>query len=245
MQIFKKPILLVSLIVIAASAYILGWTKIFVVEKITIESADKKIVSDVLAKVTQTPAVVSIGQPLARVDRREIATRLREMLWIENIKLDRNLFTGELQIKIVPRNPIGKLVAKDSTNVETVGFLDQDLEYFYLPRQAVIRAINAGEWSELPEISFQDDGSEVRQDVADLLRVLQENSLKVERVTAKDQLSISTKAVFNDRRLDITWGSVKELELKLEILQRLIELKANKYVKNVNLSNPVSPIVSR
>ncbi|MFM1796914.1 MAG: hypothetical protein RL733_695 [Actinomycetota bacterium] len=245
MQIFKKPILLLSLIVIAASAYILGWTKIFVVEKITIESADKKIVSDVLAKVTQTPAVVSIGQPLARVDRREIATRLREMLWIENIKLDRNLFTGELQIKIVPRNPIGKLVAKDSTNVETVGFLDQDLEYFYLPRQAVIRAINAGEWSELPEISFQDDGSEVRQDVADLLRVLQENSLKVERVTAKDQLSISTKAVFNDRRLDITWGSVKELELKLEILQRLIELKANKYVKNVNLSNPVSPIVSR
>lgn len=245
MQIFKKPILLLSLIVIAASAYILGWTKIFVVEKITIESADKKIVSDVLAKVTQTPAVVSIGQPLARVDRREIATRLREMLWIENIKLDRNLFTGELQIKIVPRNPIGKLVAKDSTNVETVGFLDQDLEYFYLPRQAVIRAINAGEWSELPEISFQDDGAEVRQDVADLLRVLQENSLKVERVTAKDQLSISTKAVFNDRRLDITWGSVKELELKLEILQRLIELKANKYVKNVNLSNPVSPIVSR
>ncbi|MEN9516591.1 MAG: hypothetical protein RLZZ159_457 [Actinomycetota bacterium] len=245
MQIFKKPILLLSLIVIAASAYILGWTKIFVVEKITIESADKKIVSDVLAKVTQTPAVVSIGQPLARVDRREIATRLREMLWIENIKLDRNLFTGELQIKIVPRNPIGKLVAKDSTNVETVGFLDQDLEYFYLPRQAVIRAVNAGEWSELPEISFQDDGSEVRQDVADLLRVLQENALKVERVTAKDQLSISTKAVFNDRRLDITWGSVKELELKLEILQRLIELKANKYVKNVNLSNPVSPIVSR
>jgi cell division septal protein FtsQ len=245
MQIFKKPILLLSLIVIAASAYILGWTKIFVVEKITIESADKKIVSDVLAKVTQTPAVVSIGQPLARVDRREIATRLREMLWIENIKLDRNLFTGELQIKIVPRNPIGKLVAKDSTNVETVGFLDQDLEYFYLPRQAVIRAINAGEWSELPEISFQDDDSEVRQDVADLLRVLQENALKVERVTAKDQLSISTKAVFNDRRLDITWGSVKELELKLEILQRLIELKANKYVKNVNLSNPVSPIVSR
>lgn len=245
MQIFKKPILLLSLIVIAASAYILGWTKIFVVEKITIESADKKIVSDVLAKVAQTPAVVSIGQPLARVDRREIATRLREMLWIENIKLDRNLFTGELQIKIVPRNPIGKLVAKDSTNVETVGFLDQDLEYFYLPRQAVIRAINAGEWSELPEISFQDDGAEVRQDVADLLRVLQENSLKVERVTAKDQLSISTKAVFNDRRLDITWGSVKELELKLEILQRLIELKANKYVKNVNLSNPVSPIVSR
>jgi hypothetical protein len=109
----------------------------------------------------------------------------------------------------------------------------------------VIRAINAGEWSELPEISFQDDGAEVRQDVADLLRVLQENSLKVERVTAKDQLSISTKAVFNDRRLDITWGSVKELELKLEILQRLIELKANKYIKNVNLSNPVSPIVSR
>ena len=97
----------------------------------------------------------------------------------------------------------------------------------------------------MPEISFQNDSQAVRQDVANLLKELAAMSLKVERVTAKDQLAISTTAVFNDRRLDIAWGSVKDIDLKVEILQRLMELKANKNVNNVNLSNPVSPIVSR
>lgn len=244
MRIARRPLFLLSILIIAASAYVLGWTKLFVVEKVIIDSADKKVVRDVMAKIDRSPAVVKIGQPLARVDRKQIATRLREMLWVENVKLNRNLLSGELHIEILPRNPIGKLVAKDSTNVETVGFMDQDLEYFYLPREAVLRAINSGEWNDVPEILFQNDSQAVRQDVANLLKELAD-SLKVERVTAKDQLAISTTAVFNDRRLDIAWGSVKDIDLKVEILQRLMELKANKNVNNVNLSNPVSPIVSR
>ncbi len=245
MRIARRPLFLLSILIIAASAYVLGWTKLFAVEKVIIDSADKKVVRDVMAKIYRAPAVVKIGQPLARVDRKQIATRLREMLWVENVKLNRNLLSGELHIEILPRNPIGKLVAKDSTNVETVGFMDQDLEYFYLPREAVLRAINSGEWNDVPEISFQNDSQAVREDVANLLKELAAKSLKVERVTAKDQLAISTTAVFNDRRLDIAWGSVKDIDLKVEILQRLMELKANKNVNNVNLSNPVSPIVSR
>lgn len=245
MRIARRPLFLLSILIIAASAYVLGWTKLFAVEKVIIDSADKKVVRDVMAKIDRAPAVVKIGQPLARVDRKQIATRLREMLWVENVKLNRNLLSGELHIEILPRNPIGKLVAKDSTNVETVGFMDQDLEYFYLPREAVLRAINSGEWNDVPEISFQNDSQAVRQDVATLLKELAAKSLKVERVMAKDQLAISTTAVFNDRRLDIAWGSVKDIDLKVEILQRLMELKANKNVNNVNLSNPVSPIVSR
>lgn len=244
-KIIKAPVLVLSIVILALATYILGWSQIFTVEKIIIDSKDKKIVNDVMDKITKQPAVVEIGQPLARVDRREIATRLREMLWVENIKLERRLLSGELHISIIARDPIGRLIPRDSTNVNSIGFIDQDLENFYLPTEAVARALAAGEWSEMPEISIQNDSRELRSDIAQLIKTLQGKSLKVERVNAKDQISISTKLVNQGRRLDISWGSVKDLELKIEIMNRLLELKANKSVKNLNLSNPTSPIVSR
>ncbi len=245
LRFFKAPALVLSVLILALATYVLGWSQIFTVEKIIVDSKDKKIVKDVITKITEPPAVVKIGQPLARVDRREIATRLREMLWVENIKLDRSLLSGELHIEIVARNPIGRLIPKDSTNVESIGFMDRDLESFYLPAEAVARALASGEWSEMPEISIQQDSKELRSDISKLIETLQGNSVKVERVIAKDQLAISTKLVTEGRRLDISWGSVKDLELKIEIMNRLLELKANKSVKNINLSNPISPIVSR
>ncbi|MEY3254721.1 MAG: hypothetical protein RJA01_727 [Actinomycetota bacterium] len=245
LRFFKAPALVLSVLILALATYVLGWSQIFTVEKIIVDSKDKKIVKDVMTKITEPPAVVKIGQPLARVDRREIATRLREMLWVENIKLDRRLLSGELHIEIVARNPIGRLIPKDSTNVESIGFMDRDLESFYLPAEAVARALASGEWSEMPEISIQQDSKELRSDISKLIETLQGNSVKVERVIAKDQLAISTKLVTEGRRLDISWGSVKDLELKIEIMNRLLELKANKSVKNINLSNPISPIVSK
>ena len=245
LRFFKAPALVLSVLILALATYVLGWSQIFTVEKIIVDSKDKKIVKDVMTKIIEPPAVVKIGQPLARVDRREIATRLREMLWVENIKLDRRLLSGELHIEIVARNPIGRLIPKDSTNVESIGFMDRDLESFYLPAEAVARALASGEWSEMPEISIQQDSKELRSDISKLIETLQGNSVKVERVIAKDQLAISTKLVTEGRRLDISWGSVKDLELKIEIMNRLLELKANKSVKNINLSNPISPIVSK
>lgn len=234
-----------SVLILVASAYVLGWTKIFVVEKIIIDSQDKKIVADVMSKIKQTPAVVVVGEPLARVDRREIASRLRELVWVENVQLDRRMLSGELHLKVLPRNPIGKLVTQDSTNVESVGFMDRDLEYFYLPREAVNRAVASGEtgWATMPELSLIADSPEVRADVRTLIETLQREKLEIQRVTAKGQEIISSTVIKDGRKLDISWGSVKELELKLEVMNRLLELKANKRVTIINLANPIAPIV--
>lgn len=242
---FKKPLLIVSVLILGGSAYVLGWTKIFVVEKIIIDSQDKKIVADVMSKIKQTPAVVVVGEPLARVDRREIASRLRELVWVENVQLDRRMLSGELHLKVLPRNPIGKLVTQDSTNVESVGFMDRDLEYFYLPREAVNRAVASGEtgWATMPELSLIADSPEVRADVRTLIETLQREKLEIQRVTAKGQEIISSTVIKDGRKLDISWGSVKELELKLEVMNRLLELKANKRVTIINLANPIAPIV--
>jgi cell division septal protein FtsQ len=241
----KRPIAFLITSLLIGSAYIFGWSNLFTVEKIVVNSSDKKIVKDVMSKITNAPAVVEVGQPLARVDRRAIANRLRELLWIENVKLERNMLSGELRLTVIPRNPIGRLIPKDSTNVESIGFMDQDLDYFYLPREIVERAMSSGQWRDLPELSIQGSNPQLKADVATILRVLQEKSLLVEGLIAKDQSSISTTLVKEGRRLDISWGSVKDLTLKIEVLERLLELKANKSVKNINLSNPISPIVSK
>lgn len=247
-RLLKRPLLIASILVLIAAAYVLGWTKIFVVEKVIIDSSDKKIVADVMTKINQAPAVVTVGEPLARVDRREIASRLRELVWVENVQLDRRMLSGELRLKILPRNPIGRLVAQDSSNIDSVGFMDRDLEFFYLPREAVARAVASGEtgWATMPELSLMADGDEVRGDVRFIIESLQKEKSGIEeihRVTAKDQESISTTLTREGRKLDISWGSVKELELKVEVMNRLLELKANKRVNFIDLSNPIAPIV--
>jgi cell division septal protein FtsQ len=201
-----------------------------------------------MTKINQAPAVVTVGEPLARVDRREIASRLRELVWVENVQLDRRMLSGELRLKILPRNPIGRLVAQDSSNIDSVGFMDRDLEFFYLPREAVARAVASGEtgWATMPELSLMADGDEVRGDVRFIIESLQKEKSGIEeihRVTAKDQESISTTVTREGRKLDISWGSVKELELKVEVMNRLLELKANKRVNFIDLSNPIAPIV--
>jgi cell division septal protein FtsQ len=127
--------------------------------------------------------------------------------------------------------------------------MDRNLEIFYLPREAVARAVASGEtgWATMPELSLIADSDEVRGDVRSLIETLQaqkgEIEFAIQRVTAKDQESISAAVIRNGRKLDISWGSVKELDLKLEVLNRLLELKANKRVTFLDLSNPIAPIV--
>ena len=136
-----KLALLLSTAILVGLAYLLGWSKVFVVENIVIQTQSKDVSQEVKAKLAESPAVVRIGDPLARVDRRAIASRLRELLWVENIKLDRRMFAGEVRISVIPREPIARITTSTSATVDSVGFLGADLEIFYLPRSAVDKAL--------------------------------------------------------------------------------------------------------
>lgn len=248
-QFLPKPILFFSLLILVGAAYLLGWSKIFVVEKIVVASQDKDVVKEITMKIAQPPSVVKIGQPLARVDRREIASRLRELLWVDNVELDRKIFTGEVIIKVIPRSPIARLVSTNSNNVESVGFMSQDLDFFYLPRQAVQQAIATGEtnWGDIPELNFSGEiassTNAEREDIRELIRTLSTQGYGIRVITVKSPTEFSSSIMRDTRKLDIYWGSVKELPLKIEVMERLLDLKENKRVKSINLSNPVAPIV--
>jgi hypothetical protein len=219
------------------------------VEKIVVASQDKDVVKEITMKIAQPPSVVKIGQPLARVDRREIASRLRELLWVDNVELDRKIFTGEVLIKVIPRSPIARLVSTNSNNVESVGFMSKDLDFFYLPRQAVQQAIATGEtnWGDIPELNFSGEiassTNAEREDIRELIRTLSTQGYGIRGITVKSPTEFSSSIMRDTRKLDIYWGSVKELPLKIEVMERLLDLKENKRVKSINLSNPVAPIV--
>ena len=252
---FRLPrlALLLSIAIVVGLAYLLGWSKVFVVEKIVIQTQSKDISQEVKAKLAENPEVVRIGDPLARVDRRAIASRLRELLWVENIKLDRRMLSGEVRISVIPREPIGRITTSTSASVDSVGFLGADLEIFYLPRSAVDKAISSGEtnWGAIPEISFlgefQGGASKtndvIRQDIKNLLQSLIKSEFDVKEVVAQSPTELSTKVSKSGKTLDIFWGSVNELSLKIDVLDRLMALKENKRARYLNLSNPVSPIV--
>jgi hypothetical protein len=65
----------------------------------------------------------------------------------------------------------------------------------------------------------------------------------VKEVVAQSPSELSTKVAKSEKTLDIYWGSVNELSLKIEVLERLMALKENKRARYFNLSNPISPIV--
>jgi hypothetical protein len=62
-------------------------------------------------------------------------------------------------------------------------------------------------------------------------------------VTAANENYISSLQEQNGRTLKVTWGSVKDLDLKVTVLKALLELPENQMVKRVDLSAPHAPIV--
>ncbi len=138
----RTLILLVTLTLLIGSTYLFGWSNIFPVKKITYLESENKIVNQLKLEIAKSPSVISIGQPLARVDKRAITSRLRNLVWVESVKISRNFISGEVKIDVEPRDAIAIL---DQPSITQVGFLDKNLEIFYLASDQVSDAQAAGE----------------------------------------------------------------------------------------------------
>jgi hypothetical protein len=254
MRLHPRLILLISIIITAALAYLLGFSQVFVVKEIKIDIKDKKIAREVEAKLAQVPSVVKLGDQIARVDRREIANRLRQFAWVENIELDRNLINGKLLIKILSRTPIARLTSTSSPQGASIGFMGDDLDYFYLPRQAIDQAISSGDksWQQIPELtlpagSADEANKELKAGARELLELFSQDlaarGFEIKRVSARDNASFITSANYFGRRIEISWGSINDLGVKVEVLERLLAQDENKKVRRINLIDPLKPTV--
>ena len=242
----KRVLLVGAIALISGLAYLLGWSSIFPVKSIEVAESDKAIVQELRAKLNQSPTPIVVGDPIARVDKREITSRLRTLIWVEDVEVRRNFLSGEVSISVEPRSAIAQLDSRWSTNPNDLGFLGSNLEFFFVPRSEVAKAAKSGDadWLALPKLALGSSEPLLIKDVARLMEAITNAGAKVVSVSALDGQSIKATIIYKERELDISWGSVNELELKFEVLERLLELKANRNVKVIDLSSPLSPIVS-
>ena len=239
---------IIALVVIGAS-YLLGWSEILPVKKVTIDEKNQGIVKELNEKLAEGTNPIVIGKPIARVDRRAVALRLRELIWVDDVQVRRNFFSGEVKVSVAPRAALAQLDPSQvitSANPSDAAFLSTDLEIFKVPRSEVNKAAKSGDvdWLTLPTLVLGFDERALKEDVATIIAALEEAGVEIKSINASSREALRTQVRISGRELDISWGSVKELELKFEVMNRLLELKANKNVKRIDLSSPTSPIVS-
>lgn len=231
---------ILATLLFAALAYVLGWTNVFAVKSFEVvdENPDRKTV------IEKTLDLASqVGKPIARIDRRELNGKLRNLTWASQVDLSRNFVTGKVTLAIEPEVVMARLNSSWTAAPGQIPFLAEDLSVIYVNQDEanfleVSELLKKG--SGLPEINMGSEDDQLKGSLRDLVAKL--NEWTILGINAPDGGNISSTLILDGRQLEVYWGNVKELDLKLEVLNRLLELKENRSAKSFDLSNPLSPI---
>ena len=232
--------LMTSLLVtstIIASAYLLGWSSLLSVSQVSVSGSSA--VNLVLSELSQNGIEPKIGDQLARVDVRSIKRTLNQLDWISDSDVSRNWFDKKLSIVVQERVAIAKTISAQnlSLNFDSKGFIFTPTS----PKQLVAQ-------SALPSVTSQSPSNGDLTSIAALLEQIPADL----RYLLSDLESISiTKSSFilmdtrhNSSTLRINWGGATDIGQKSKVLAALLKLPENKGIKQVDLSQPDSPIVS-
>jgi cell division septal protein FtsQ len=91
----RRLILLISTVLLAAAAYVLGWSTLFTVSTIEINGSTIQLNSGIVK-----------GQKLARVEPRAIAAKFESLDWVEDAQVSRNWISGKVRIDLIERTPV-------------------------------------------------------------------------------------------------------------------------------------------
>jgi len=208
------------IIIFAALTYLFAWSPVFTVRTISTIGAPK----DVSAAAIIAKSDISIGQKLSRIEPRSVERSLSELSWVSKASVDRNWIEGAVTIEIVPRIAVGIYKGKA---------IDKSGTLFELPGKSP---------EGLPVVSAS--SPELGLEAISLFTSLPvELRLATVSVSASNTNAISSWQQQGSRKLKITWGSSSDLDLKVTVLQALLELPENKAIKRVDLSAPHAPIV--
>lgn len=209
----RFTLIAIPILIFAVATYALGYSLIFTVSSVEFVGINSKVDSG-----------ISIGEKLARIEPRVIATKFENLAWVKKAEVSRNWISGKVTIRIVERTPVALYNGK-AFDIEGKSF---DLQ--------------SGETSNLVQIEAID--AESALNAVDFLSSLDsqlKQSLKLIKVQGTGSLDlVMTKG---DRILEVKWGIDSENELKLKVYQALIALPENNRVTKIDLSAPHAPIV--
>ena len=209
----RRLIILLSAVLLAAAAYVLGWSTLFTVSAIEINGS-----------TTQLNSGIVKGQKLARVEPRAIAAKFESLDWVEDAQVSRNWISGKVRIDLIERTPVAIYNNK---------VIDSNGKSFVLrttPSRELVQ-IQAGDLTAATKaVMFF---TTLPEDL--------KSGLSVVKVRSTGALVLVVNN--SGKNLEIRWGIDGDNELKLKVYKALIALPENASIKRVDVSAPNAPIV--
>ena len=208
------------LLIFLTLTYLFGWSPIFTVKTITASGAPIGVSSENIVDKSG----IRVGEKLARIEPRSIEKLLGEISWVEQISVSRDWIKGEVSIAVKSRTPLGLYRGRA---------IDASGTLFDLPGPKP---------ESLPTVTAS---STYLGLAAISLFTQMPNDLKESLISmsASSASAINSWHQESGRNIKITWGSVKDLELKTSVYRKLLTLPENKSIRRVDLSAPHAPIV--
>ena len=230
-------ILLLAITIISGSSYLLGWSSVFTVSKITVEGTSSR--AEIFRKLSSDSIELAVGSKLARIETRAIKRSIGMLEWIDEVNVSRDWFDKSINISVREK----KAVAKAITTKNGLINFDASGEIF--------KPISASQQSiqeRLPLVITEGNDSAQLASVASLLAQMPTQMadliLNLKSISVANSGYIQMETKVNELPLRIDWGLVSDIDLKIEVLNALLKLPENKRIKRVDLSQPELPIVS-
>ena len=235
---FKRLSITLSVtLLIAGSAYLLGWSSFLSVSSVSIQGSEANLIIN--SRLFQTGVQPQVGSKLARVDIRAIKQSLTELDWIAAADISRNWFSKQIKIDVIERVAIARSISSQNAliNFDSSGSI-------FTPTSATQIAMQ----NKLPQVTTQ---SSTKADLSSVAKLLNQipadlNYLvsELESISVSKSGSIIMNARINANLVRIIWGRAEEVGQKSTVLTALLKLPENQQIKQVDLSQPSSPIIS-
>jgi cell division septal protein FtsQ len=216
---------LVTLLVFGAGSFLLGWSPVFSVRSVAISGTPTQESELAVSRALQ----ISRGDKLARLDPRALSNRLRSFDWIDSSDVSRNWISGKISISIKTRTPIALYSEPGKPQVA----LDASGKTFAMPT-----AVANG----LPRVSATSvaGGLAAIKLFTELPKTFSE---KIERMSAARVDNFLIYGEFSGQQLRIIWGDGADTDLKVEVIDALLQRDENKNLRMIDVSAPHAPIV--
>ena len=222
---FLSPPLLILGVLIIVLAYFLGWSSIFSVKKVEIAGAPTTAVQAEIEIKSQ----IEVGQQLARVNPQSVSRKIEKLSWIKEASISRDWLSGVVAIEITPREPLA-FFNSDQVPGQTI---DEEGQLFSLPGYKN---------PDLALISAKSPDSALKAN--ELFTALPENFRRsITSMMATSSNTFTLNSTLEGRDIRIRWGDSRDMELKISVINSLLNLPENKKIKLIDVVAPHAPIV--
>lgn len=230
-------ILLLAITLISGSSYLLGWSSVFTVSKITIEGTSSR--AEIFRKLSSDSIELAVGSKLARIETRAIKRSIAMLEWIDEVNVSRDWFDKSINVSVREKKAVAKAITSKN------GLINFDVS------GEIFKPVSASQQSiqeRLPLVITEGNDSAQLASVASLLAQMPTQMadliLNLKSISVANSGYIQMETKVNELPLRIDWGLVSDIDLKIEVLNALLKLPENKRIKRIDLSQPELPIVS-